>query len=150
VHCISCVPGPDDVTGFSLIPSLPDLGAPNRVFYKSEDKMKIHSPNAHRKSAALKSDYFYNYFLIGMVSTMCYIMFSFKFNSNKLLLVLTAVLWIRIRLDNSDPEFLAGRIPIRNNCSESGLFDTKPEYFFVNFCVEVDQFVFAYIKVVSS
>jgi hypothetical protein len=30
--------------------------------------MKIHSPNAHRKSAALKSDYFYNYFLIGMVS----------------------------------------------------------------------------------
>lgn len=42
------------------------VGAPNRIFYKSEDKMKIHSPNAHRKSAALKSDYFYNYFLIGM------------------------------------------------------------------------------------
>ena len=46
-------------------------GAPNRIFYKSEDKMKIHSPNAHRKSAALKSDYFYNYFLIGMVSRYC-------------------------------------------------------------------------------
>jgi hypothetical protein len=56
----------------SLTPALPDLGAPNRVFYKSEDKMKIHSPNAHRKSAALKSDYFYNYFLIGMVSTVLY------------------------------------------------------------------------------
>ena len=44
------------------------IGAPSRVFYKSEDKMKIHSPNAHRKSAALKSDYFYNYFTMGMVS----------------------------------------------------------------------------------
>jgi len=42
------------------------IGAPSRVFYKSEDKMKIHSPNAHRKSAALKSDYFYNYFTMGM------------------------------------------------------------------------------------
>ena len=38
-----------------------------QVFYKSEDKMKIHSPNAHRRSAALRSDYFYNYFTIGMV-----------------------------------------------------------------------------------
>lgn len=28
--------------------------------------MKIHSPNAHRKSASLKSDYFYNYFTMGM------------------------------------------------------------------------------------
>ena len=38
-----------------------------QVFYKSEDKMKIHSPNAHRRSAALRSDYFYNYFTMGMV-----------------------------------------------------------------------------------
>ena len=44
------------------------IGAPNRVFYKSEDKMKIHSPNAHRKASLLKSDYFYNYFTFGMVS----------------------------------------------------------------------------------
>ena len=44
------------------------VGAPNRIFYKSEDKMKIHSPNAHRKASLLKSDYFYNYFTFGMVS----------------------------------------------------------------------------------
>ena len=44
------------------------IGAPSRVFYKSEDKMKIHSPNAHRKKAALKSDYFFNYFVFGLVS----------------------------------------------------------------------------------
>lgn len=42
------------------------IGAPSRVFYKSEDKMKIHSPNAHRRSASLKSDYFFNYFTMGM------------------------------------------------------------------------------------
>jgi len=42
------------------------IGAPSRVFYKSEDKMKIHSPNAHRKKAALKSDYFFNYFVFGL------------------------------------------------------------------------------------
>jgi len=42
------------------------IGAPSRVFYKSEDKMKIHSPNAHRKTASLKSDYFYNYFQMGL------------------------------------------------------------------------------------
>jgi len=44
------------------------LGAPARVFFKSEDKMKIHSPNAHRKAATQKSDYFYNYFTLGFVS----------------------------------------------------------------------------------
>ena len=43
------------------------VGAPSRIFYKSEDKMKIHSPNAHRKASLLKSDYFYNYFTFGMV-----------------------------------------------------------------------------------
>jgi len=41
------------------------IGAPARTFYKSEDKMKIHSPNAFRKSASHKSDYFYNYFTLG-------------------------------------------------------------------------------------
>jgi hypothetical protein len=47
------------------------LGAPARVFFKSEDKMKIHSPNAHRKAATQKSDYFYNYFTLGFVSINC-------------------------------------------------------------------------------
>merc|ERR1712088_118247 len=42
------------------------IGAPARTFYKSEDKMKIHSPNAFRKAASHKSDYFYNYFTLGI------------------------------------------------------------------------------------
>lgn len=41
------------------------VGAPARIFYKAEDKMKIHSPNAHKKAATQKSDYFYNYFTLG-------------------------------------------------------------------------------------
>lgn len=48
------------------------LGAPCRVFYKSEDKMRIHSPNAHRRVTACKSDYFFNYFTLGMVSFFYY------------------------------------------------------------------------------
>lgn len=42
------------------------LGAPSKVFYKSEDKMRIHSPNAHRKITAIRSDYFFNYFTLGL------------------------------------------------------------------------------------
>lgn len=41
------------------------LGAPSRVFYKSEDKMKIHSPSAHKR-AQRKSDFFFNYFTLGI------------------------------------------------------------------------------------
>lgn len=41
------------------------LGAPSRVFYKSEDKMKIHSPNAHLRVMTRRSDYFFNYFTLG-------------------------------------------------------------------------------------
>lgn len=41
------------------------LGAPSRIFYKSEDKMKIHSPNPHRRTTR-KSDYFFNYFTLGL------------------------------------------------------------------------------------
>ena len=55
--------------GDSIQDVLTAVGAPARIFYKDEDKMKIHSPNAHRKAAALKSDYFYNYFTLGFVST---------------------------------------------------------------------------------
>lgn len=52
------------------------LGAPSKVFYKSEDKMRIHSPNAHRKTTtAIKSDYFFNYFTLGMVRDF----FQFRF-----------------------------------------------------------------------
>lgn len=42
------------------------LGAPSKVFYKSEDKMRIHCPNAHRRVTATKSDYFFNYFTLGL------------------------------------------------------------------------------------
>jgi len=42
------------------------LGTPSQVFYKSEDKMKIHSPNVHRHiSVPRRSDYFFNYFTLG-------------------------------------------------------------------------------------
>ncbi|XP_055941085.1 phagosome assembly factor 1-like isoform X2 [Argiope bruennichi] len=42
------------------------LGSPSKVFYKSEDKMKIHSPNSHRYRKWSCSDYFYNYFTLGI------------------------------------------------------------------------------------
>uniref|UniRef100_A0A1B6CXB5 Uncharacterized protein n=1 Tax=Clastoptera arizonana TaxID=38151 RepID=A0A1B6CXB5_9HEMI len=42
------------------------LGAPQKVFFKAEDKMKIHSPNAHRRVTARRSDFFFNYFTLGM------------------------------------------------------------------------------------
>lgn len=42
------------------------LGAPSRVFYKSEDKMKIHSPSATRTGHVKRSDYFFNYFTLGI------------------------------------------------------------------------------------
>lgn len=44
------------------------LGTPSQVFYKSEDKMKIHSPNAHlHVKTPRRSDYFFNYFSLGLV-----------------------------------------------------------------------------------
>ena len=58
----------DVLFGDSVQDVISAIGAPARVFYKSEDKMKIHSPNAHRKAATQKSDYFYNYFTLGFVS----------------------------------------------------------------------------------
>lgn len=42
------------------------LGAPTRVFYKSEDKMKIHSRSAHKRALSRCSDYFFNYFSLGL------------------------------------------------------------------------------------
>ncbi|XP_077517216.1 phagosome assembly factor 1 isoform X2 [Amblyomma americanum] len=42
------------------------LGSPNKVFYKEEDKMKIHAQDSHRLLAARASDYFYNYFTLGL------------------------------------------------------------------------------------
>ncbi|XP_050432757.1 PHAF1 protein CG7083 [Adelges cooleyi] len=42
------------------------LGTPSQVFYKSEDKMKIHSPNIHKHiTVPRRSDYFFNYFTLG-------------------------------------------------------------------------------------
>ena len=43
------------------------LGSPSKIFYKSEDKMKIHSPHAHKQIRSRCSDYFYNYVTLGVV-----------------------------------------------------------------------------------
>ncbi len=66
------------------------IGAPARIFFKSEDKMKIHSPSARRKTAAAqKSDYFYNYFTLGFVSFVIpckvYVALSYLFPSQDIL-----------------------------------------------------------------
>jgi hypothetical protein len=42
------------------------IGAPSRVFFKSEDKMKIHSPNSRRRIQSKRSDFFFNYFSLGL------------------------------------------------------------------------------------
>jgi len=42
------------------------LGCPSRMFYKNEDKMKIHLPDAHRHVHAHSADYFFNYFTMGV------------------------------------------------------------------------------------
>lgn len=42
------------------------LGTPSRVFYKAEDKMKIHSRDYHKRVSSERSDYFFNYFTIGL------------------------------------------------------------------------------------
>lgn len=42
------------------------LGCPSKVYYKDEDKMKIHSPVALQKAKSHRSDYFFNYFTLGM------------------------------------------------------------------------------------
>lgn len=42
------------------------LGCPGKIFYKADDKMKIHSPNAHTLVSYQSKDYFYNYFTLGL------------------------------------------------------------------------------------
>uniref|UniRef100_A0A7N8YLA6 Phagosome assembly factor 1 n=1 Tax=Mastacembelus armatus TaxID=205130 RepID=A0A7N8YLA6_9TELE len=42
------------------------LGSPHKVFYKSEDKMKIHSPSPHKHVPSKCNDYFFNYFTLGV------------------------------------------------------------------------------------
>lgn len=42
------------------------IGSPSRVFYKSEDKMRIHSPSAQRAGQPKRSDFFFNYFTLGI------------------------------------------------------------------------------------
>ncbi|CAH8617480.1 unnamed protein product [Heterobilharzia americana] len=52
--------------GDSVQDVLSALGSPSRVFYKTEDKMKIHLPQPHRLVQPRKSDYFFNYFSLGL------------------------------------------------------------------------------------
>ncbi|KAF3854463.1 hypothetical protein F7725_022518 [Dissostichus mawsoni] len=42
------------------------LGSPHKVFFKSEDKMKIHSPSPHKQVPSKCNDYFFNYFTLGV------------------------------------------------------------------------------------
>ena len=44
------------------------LGCPSKVFYKAEDKMKIHSPVAVKTTGGHWTDYFFNYSTLGVVS----------------------------------------------------------------------------------
>lgn len=55
------------------------LGSPSQVFYKSEDKMKIHSPNAHlHVKTPRRSDFFFNYFSLGLVRSRLKTEFEFR------------------------------------------------------------------------
>uniref|UniRef100_A0A8C5WWI5 Uncharacterized protein n=1 Tax=Laticauda laticaudata TaxID=8630 RepID=A0A8C5WWI5_LATLA len=45
---------------------LSTLGSPHKVFYKSEDKMKIHSPSPHKQVPSKCNDFFFNYFTLGV------------------------------------------------------------------------------------
>ncbi|CAI8043991.1 UPF0183 protein C16orf70 homolog [Geodia barretti] len=42
------------------------LGAPSKVFFKAEDKMRIHSSGSHKLPTSKCSDYFFNYFTLGL------------------------------------------------------------------------------------
>ncbi|KAK3735198.1 hypothetical protein QZH41_017952, partial [Actinostola sp. cb2023] len=42
------------------------LGSPCKVYYKAEDKMRIHAPSPHKLAQSNMSDYFYNYFTLGL------------------------------------------------------------------------------------
>ena len=43
------------------------LGCPSKMFYKAEDKMKIHSSVLAKASQTQQTDYFFNYFTLGVV-----------------------------------------------------------------------------------
>ena len=77
----------DVLFGDSVQDVVSALGAPARIYYKSEDKMKIHSPNAHKKAAVQKSDFFYNYFTMGFVSLYEFSVSSIHLNNSPLTLV---------------------------------------------------------------
>uniref|UniRef100_UPI00358EC140 phagosome assembly factor 1 isoform X2 n=1 Tax=Myxine glutinosa TaxID=7769 RepID=UPI00358EC140 len=42
-----------------------NIGSPHKVFYKSEDKMRIHSALPHKQTSRC-NDYFYNFFTLGV------------------------------------------------------------------------------------
>ena len=44
-----------------------ELGSPCQTFYKLEDKMRIHSAGPRKLKPSQHSDYFYNYFTLGVV-----------------------------------------------------------------------------------
>lgn len=75
------------------------LGTPSQVFYKSEDKMKIHSPNVHRHiSVPRRSDYFFNYFTLGFVSIYStYNIFIKKINEYQFLKIFFRIFFLMLK-----------------------------------------------------
>lgn len=57
------------------------LGAPARIYYKSDDKMRIHRA-AQRRRPPPASDYFFNYFTLGLVSVASSSVYSYKYISS--------------------------------------------------------------------
>ena len=48
------------------------IGSPNSIYYKTDDKIKIHNPSPTSPSSQRsqdKSDFYYNYVNFGMVNT---------------------------------------------------------------------------------
>uniref|UniRef100_A0A4W3HFN6 Phagosome assembly factor 1 n=1 Tax=Callorhinchus milii TaxID=7868 RepID=A0A4W3HFN6_CALMI len=67
------------------------LGSPHKVFYKSEDKMKIHSPSPHKQVPSKCNDYFFNYFTLGVVS-ICMLVLVAQFASYHFFLIVHRLL----------------------------------------------------------
>lgn len=52
--------------GDSVQKVLTEIGSPSKIFYKLKDKMRIHSSNPKKLSEKRNTDYFYNYFNLGL------------------------------------------------------------------------------------
>lgn len=78
------------IVAFRLLQDiLTEIGSPNKIYYKMEDKMRIHSVGPHKLSPSRHSDYFYNYFTLGLVGrhlvlTCIALLYSVAFSETRL------------------------------------------------------------------